>query len=518
LPKELAFRGPVNVDLKASDSGGGVHARIDARSNRGTVVYRPPGGKPVESDYQDFTLSATYANDVARADFSVNSDHGGTAAYVEIANVSGESPIRPIIGHIDVDIPDIAFVNGFLPDFEGIQGRLAIDADLDGDLKAPRVYGQARLRDGLARLPEPGLELRGINLTAYSRGSDRLVLRGEAHSGKGSIDVAGELGLNPQAGWPFEMHIMGKNFQVVRLSEAQAVASPDLLVRGEHGRIEVTGTVMLPEAVLEFEELPNSAISPSPDQVILSSPGDASSRKKPKDLAITSRVDVMLGEDVTFSGFGLETQLIGDLELRSRPGKPPTARGAITLKKGSYKAYGQNLTIQRGRFLFRGPVDNPSLDIRAIRKSGTVTAGIAVTGTLKDPRTRVFSEPPMSDADALAYLLTGKPLSEASSSEGDAIEGAALSMGLKAAVPITGRMAQALGLDELSMKSDGGFEKTSLLVGKYLAPDLYVSYVRGLFDKLDTFKLKYQLTEHISVEAESGTSQGADLVYSIERD
>jgi translocation and assembly module TamB len=75
-----------------------------------------------------------------------------------------------------------------------------------------------------------------------------------------------------------------------------------------------------------------------------------------------------------------------------------------------------------------------------------------------------------------------------------------------------------VGLDEFTIGSGAGLEQSSLLLGKYLTPDLYVRYALGLFDNEGTLQLNYRLTDSLSVEAQSGASQGVDLIYSIERE
>jgi translocation and assembly module TamB len=55
------------------------------------------------------------------------------------------------------------------------------------------------------------------------------------------------------------------------------------------------------------------------------------------------------------------------------------------------------------------------------------------------------------------------------------------------------------------------------VVGRYLAPKLYVSYGVGLVESVNKVNVRYELTDHWKLEAESGIHQGADILYSIER-
>ena len=57
--------------------------------------------------------------------------------------------------------------------------------------------------------------------------------------------------------------------------------------------------------------------------------------------------------------------------------------------------------------------------------------------------------------------------------------------------------------------------ETSLVLGRYLSPRLYVSYGVSLTEQLNTFKMRYTLGDHWTIRTELGQARGADLVYSI---
>ena len=107
------------------------------------------------------------------------------------------------------------------------------------------------------------------------------------------------------------------------------------------------------------------------------------------------------------------------------------------LVDGRYRAYGQRLLVQRGNFLFTGPLDNPALDFEAIRElapvvgyDNDVEVGLQVTGTLQDPQARVFSKPAMPESSAVYYLLTGRPPPEGTTGTEFSAGGTLLSLGL----------------------------------------------------------------------------------------
>ena len=117
----------------------------------------------------------------------------------------------------------------------------------------------------------------------------------------------------------------------------------------------------------------------------------------------------------------------------------------------------------------------------------------------------------------LSYLITGRALGDASSGEAGIIAQAALSLGAEKSSGITSRIQSVFGLDEFSVQAGETATSSSLVAGKRLSPKLSIRADFNPFDRLWTLFLNYKLTQNISVEAESGESQGADVIYTIER-
>jgi len=170
--------------------------------------------------------------------------------------------------------------------------------------------------------------------------------------------------------------------------------------------------------------------------------------------------------------------------------------------------------VERGRLLFAGPPGNPDLELRAVRESrdGQVKAFLAMSGPLSKPQPRIYSEPSLPEAEALAYLVTGRGLDEAGEGEGGDIAAAALSLGLSKGEPLLQDMSDRLGLDELRIEQgQGGLADSSLVVGKYLNPDLYLGYSQGLFNPEGAVLLRLRLSDKLEVESRSGNEQSVDL-------
>jgi translocation and assembly module TamB len=226
---------------------------------------------------------------------------------------------------------------------------------------------------------------------------------------------------------------------------------------------------------------------------------------------------VILGDDVEVDVLGLHAEPTGSLLIVEAPDRPTTATGELEVSEGTFQAYGQDLTIERGRLVFAGPVTDPGIDLRAFRRaSDGVVAGLDATGTLRAPEVTLWSEPPMAQSEQLSYLLLGRPLDQASASDGDVLANAATSLGIKGGNLLGKRLAARYGLEEARIEG-GSRDEASLVLGKYLSPRLLVGYGIGLFEAVNTFRIRYLLTDALALEAMTGEGTSADLLYTLER-
>jgi hypothetical protein len=118
-------------------------------------------------------------------------------------------------------------------------------------------------------------------------------------------------------------------------------------------------------------------------------------------------VDIDLGEQLKVRGRGLDTTLGGNLKLGSVGGRL-TLNGIVTAGAGTYAAYGQKLEIDRGLLIFSGDIENPMLDVLALRPNLDMQVGVAITGPLHSPRVRLYASTDMSDSDKLSWLVLGR--------------------------------------------------------------------------------------------------------------
>ncbi|MGZ5000317.1 MAG: translocation/assembly module TamB domain-containing protein [Methylomonas sp.] len=418
---------------------------------------------------------------------------------------------KALSGQFNVMFPDLSQFNGLAPDMSNIKGSLKGEMALAGTSQQPRASGSVRLAEGAVDVGQLGISLKEINLSAQSAGGDngRIQLQGGAKSGTGQLRLDGYAGLNGNS----EITLNGNDFEVARLPEAEVNLSPDLKLQLAKAGGKVEGLLDIPKAIIKMEDLPESVVKVSQDEVVL---GEEKVEEKPEvNVGIDANVEVELGKEVRFSGKGLDTELAGKVRIEQTAGKL-VARGTIDMKKARYKSYGQDLTVRKGRFQFNGPIDAPWIDVEAIRvsKDQKVTAILSVTGPLQTPTTRIYSEPSLPESEALAYLITGGPLSQATKGEGNMIANAALSYGAGKLSWLT----EKLGVDEFEVEQGDTLQDSLVSVGKYLTSNLYVGTKVGLFNQQAVLVLKRKLTDAINVETQTGTSQRVKLNYEVNTD
>ncbi len=399
---------------------------------------------------------------------------------------------------------------------EDIAGELALDAQVEGTWQDPRWQGDFSLTQAGATLPAAGLVLDEIEVAGRIIERRIEVERLQLRSGPGKLTGRVQLDLEDFSAPVYTGEIKGSKVQVMNLPELQIQVSPDLTFRGRPDALEVKGKVHVP-VFLVYDWQNEGMVKPSSDVEIV---GRESEPEPARPFNLDLDVDVTLGERVILQAKGLDARLEGGLKVTTNERSDLIGQGEISVAKGHYAAYGLKLPITRGRLLFAGgPVDRPGLDILAMREIGEVRAGVQVTGTARAPRVKLYSEPGMPDTDILSYIVLGRPLGE-SGGQTDVLmlaAGALLSRGESAA--LQDKLKRRLGIDVIEVESGAGDVEASMLtVGKYLTPDLYVSFGQALFGEASVARLRYSLSEKWDFESQFGTVSGADLYYKVHFD
>jgi translocation and assembly module TamB len=522
LPTDLTLTGNLEGTAKASGSPKGLTEVIaDLAPGPGELRYPGEDGRTVVVHFERGTVHARLEPNGGDASAKLTlTDIGTLGLTAKLPSLTQKGAVKdlPLAGRLDVNFNNLSFVEGFVSELRGITGTLNAGFNLSGTLGTPRLSGTAQLANGRARVPEYGLDVKDITLKATGDGGPLLQIQASARSGPGTLAIAGTSGLFPSAATPLKLKVTGRRFLVSGTREINVQISPDVNVDFQGTRADVTGQVNVPYARTNIEKRAKPGAVPTSSDVVFVGGAPAGVKTK-TPLAVMARVRIVLGDDIELKALGLDAKPKGSILVVEQPGRPESAVGEIEVSEGTFKAYGQDLTIERGRLIFAGgPIDDPGIDLRAYRKAddGTI-AGIQAQGTLKKPEVTLYSTPTMTESEALAYLLLGHPLGQSSPQEGSLLANAATSLGLKGGNLIAKKLATRYGLESATFESSGGLDQTALVLGKYLSPRLYVSYGLGLFEPINTFRIRYILNKRFTLQAESGAGTSADILYTRER-
>jgi translocation and assembly module TamB len=506
--------------------GGSVHAAIDVALQSGqwtgTVEWR-----------QSDTVLAITSQDrqinevrIPVADFNAELAGGGASLRAALAvdpGISGElqlrleqlSPDSAIEGELTLQGRDWDWVPVVAPQLDRMEGVLAARIGASGALQSPQLSGSLTWRQGSLVVPALNVTVSDVEAEISGAADGSAKVTASASAGGGSVSVSGQLVDLMRAERSLQLQVKGDSAELINWPEYHVWGSPDLQINGSAAGWTVNGQMQIPRAEIAVEETPEQAVTLSPDIRVIDAAEPA-----PAVTQYSGEVQLLFGKQVHVQAFGLDTRLEGGLTARMVKDRPLRAEGRVTLAEGVFEAHGQRLSIERGTLTFTGPTDNPFVDVRAAREietlSGTVTAGIHLTGRAQALNSTVYSQPAMSEAEALSYLVLGRPLDSATSGEGSELSGAAIGMGLRRASRITEQIGRSVGLDQLSLGGDGE-QASALVAGKQVNSRLYARYAYGVFSRLGTLLLQYRLSERLTLEAGSGENQTIDLLYTVEK-
>lgn len=423
-------------------------------------------------------------------------------------------------GSATVDFASIAWLEAMIPALRNAEGSLDGMLTLSGTTQAPVVHSMIDVTGGRFRVPDYGLDVQDLAVRIDSSEGE-LNADLSAASGQGRLALRATV-LRPfDAGRELTAVVEGENFTLMDTDAATVIAGPDLQLHWSPELLSIQGRVNVPTASIALEEWvadTGGAVSTSGDVVVVQGDEQALTAAETQPIPLSVDVTLDLGDAVSLSGFGLQTSLRGSLTVQQEVNRSLLAYGELNVYDGMYTFYNQELNIDDGRLQFYGNPLNPVIDVRAHRETSKAEVGIRLGGSLNNIQGTLYSTPTLPESEILALLVTGKSFDNVESEDGNALLNAVANFGIERGEGLTSTIGDKLGLDTLAINPGDSYEESALGVGKYLTPNLLMSYEVGLFDRQAVLSIEYTLTEHLELEVRSGISQSVDLSYTIEYD
>ncbi|MHB1331060.1 MAG: translocation/assembly module TamB domain-containing protein [Sulfuriferula sp.] len=422
--------------------------------------------------------------------------------------LSGNAPLS-LTGN--ANMPSLAWVGPLLGMPVTLDGAVQATVSGSGTVNAPVLSGSINADKLSFNYPEQGLEFTGGQLHATLRGDtltlDKLLL----HAGKGSLSGTGTALLRD--GKPtMQIALVADKLAILQRPDRQATVSGKANVDLAPRLIRVKAKLKADRALIELPR--DDAPTLSSDVVVLG--WKKPPPKKGLPTALDFDLEFDLGDQFYLKGRGVDARLTGLVNLHARDGGLPTATGSVQVAKGTYSAYGQRLSIERGVVNFSGPLDNPGLNILALRKNQTVEAGVAITGSGQAPVIKLVSIPDVPDTEKLSWLVLGHGTETSSAAEFSALQTAAgVLLGMGDSASLQARLSQATGLSEVDLRGGGTLESSILVLGKRLSKNVYLSYEQGLAGTTSLVKINYTLSKRVSVRLQTGSQSAVDVFYTF---
>ncbi len=455
----------------------------------------------------------------------------------------------PLNGQLRAQLPRIGVWSVLAPPGWRIRGGLGANIAISGTRAAPQLSGELQANDLALRSVVDGIEFGNGRLRATLDGTrmriTEFTLQGAGGAGKGgTITAQGE------AGWIDGQPRVQLDARIDKLrasirTDRQVMLSGTIQAKLEGLLAQITGSLKVDQARILLPE--EGAPQLGSDVVVRTAKGAAVGAQGPAETAspptekVTKaalgaparsvKVDVKLdlGQDFRVQGKGIDTQVRGALTLTGesvvRAGEPvfePRLVGTVNTFGGQYRAYGQRLDVEQGSLRFTGPVDNPTLDILAVRPNLTQRVGVQITGTALLPRVRLYAQPELSDSEKLSWLVLGRS-SASGGGEAALLQQAALALLGSKGGGMSGGLAASLGLDELSYRgasnnADGTTTEGAVTLGKRFSQNFYAAYERSISGALGTLFIFYDLSKRFTVRAQAGEQSAVDLIYTFQYD
>jgi len=405
---------------------------------------------------------------------------------------------------------------GWVPPGWRLAGNLRTSGAIEGRLGAPQYTGQIRGSAIGVRNIVHGVNVVDGEVDIRLQGESARIERFEAKTGAGTIRVEGDasLGAAPKA----QLLVTAEKFELLGRVDRRVVASGSAKLTLDAQTLKLDGRLKVDEGLIDFTRrdaptlgddvrigVRSAALEQMPEAPSGPAPGMARN--------VVLDLQVALGEQLRLRGRGLDTELRGDLHLTT-PGAKLAINGKVGTASGTYAAYGQKLSIDRGELIFTGAPENPRLDIVATRPNLEQVVGVLVTGTALNPRVRLFSEPEMADIDKLSWLVLGRASDGLGRTDTALMQRAAIGLLAGEGGGPTDELINALGLDDVSFRqTEGEVRETIVSLGKQLSRRWYVGYERSLNATTGKWQIMYRIAQRLTLRAQSGLDNSLDAIW-----
>ncbi|HEX4879437.1 MAG TPA: translocation/assembly module TamB domain-containing protein [Limnobacter sp.] len=531
----------------------------------------------IDVSIQTFKANLNFNRDSASLSVDVHADEFGlvTASLslpVEQNPVSkswGVASDKTMQGTVAASFTRLNWLGPMISGGVRTSGNGQVAMAIAGTMDQPDVKGRAfatalnvfqldqgvRLEDGnvVVDFTTDHAEIETFEFTVYNRQVPRRQIEalGPLIQGAGKITAQGRWNLSGQHG---ELLLKADRVPLLQRPDRWLMTNASISVKQplrEGEALRIRGEV---DALGAYVEMPDTGPETLGDDVFIQGRSETLGSGTPIDFQLQAN----LGERFYLNAEGLRTRLKGGMRLVMlegvggsgvrRSGRRLSATGTIEAVDGTYRAYGQDLTIDRGVVNFQGPLDNPGLNVRAVRKGVAVEAGVEVTGTAQRPKITLISDPAVPDSEKLSWMIIGRGSNSADRDSTLLLTAAAAIFG-DSDESTTRKIARSVGIDDFSLSTgsltaadsravgskvaiapgadvsanvigadDPLLSQRIISLGKRFSDRVYLSFDQSVTTAASILKLNYQYSRRLSFIARTGADNAVDVLYQFSFD
>ncbi len=449
---------------------------------------------------------------------------------------------QKIDGAIQLKISNLEFVESLLPVISNIKGSIEGDISAKGLLSSPDIQGHLSISNGDINIPQVKVALNDITLNLKAK-NQRINYEVNAKTGANQVTLTGQSHFENKK-LASHLKLSGENLLISNTPGYTIYASPDLTADIIGHDIKILGSIFVPKAIIKPVDFSKTTSLPNDIEIIGGNVTDPS-----KEWRWLMDVKVTLGKDITIDSHGLKGHVVGSLKL-TRAEKQPAivATGELNLKNASFSTQGKKLSITPNSNInyTHDLISNPHLDIRAYRTVTTISTnhtspvgektqvGIAIQGTIKEPKISLFSSPlSLSQADIISYLLLDQPATGGNTGSLSLLIQAVSNLKLTSQGNdfSLSQLKQTFNITELGIQQqtyiDGlgtpmGINQSSFVIGTRITPKIYLKYNHGLMTDINIYQARYLFNDSWSLQLEtyygnsnSSNGSGVDILYTV---
>ncbi len=446
---------------------------------------------------------------------------------------------------IATDKMNMNMINALVSPAANIQG------DMSFNLKYQQVAGNTFL-DGYLKLlqtqidiPEYAIKIPNLNSDIQIDSNYVQIHSFQSKKDNGIFRLNGDFNLAPDfKPQDLNIHITPLNYPLAKSSKLGLTFSGQLLLQGSYAEPELNGNINILQSriYLPLLQKNNKNGNTSPALLETVSQKDTLTVKSNTTLEsnLKSTVSIRFDKNFWISNNDLNIELGGNLDLVSN-GKQMTLFGTIKTLRGTINLYSKRFQIENGEINFTGKKKiNPEIDISALHTFRDIYSEkrklyVNITGNAESPQIAfLMDDESIEEADAISYLLFGRSTNELSYGEKKQLQendGLLSTASLenwvarRLTAPISRSLQEKLNLDVIEFQGSDNWRQNSIVLGKYITNDLYLSYIQG-FNLGQTHELvseqvslEYEMNRHFFIQATKGDDKttGIDFIWKYEK-